>query len=398
MAHGPALKLAVALDGLKRRPAGPAVAEPSLSGPLIWSFCCDPAAGLAYDALSSRLGETRPGVTLGLSAPVEVAPAGSVLMPPPPRDGEGARRWFDRWRPEAVLLFGEVFQPAILAAADDRGIPVLGVALHVPRHRMVRWPFRGLARAMLATCSALLCEDVRAAATLRTLGAPRERLAVAGLLTPPVQILPSNEAERESVAELTSTRPVWCAAALPRSELAAVIEAHALALQRSHRLLLVIVPAEIGEAREIYDELGRQGWTVGLRSEGEDPEDDITIYIADLPGELGLWLRLAAIAFLGGTLSRNEPGRSPIEAAALGSAILHGPETGAYAADYRRLDGAGAARQVTKPIEIAAAVETLIAPDQAAEMAHAAWEVSTAGEDALSRTIAALDTALAGRG
>jgi 3-deoxy-D-manno-octulosonic-acid transferase len=145
------------------------------------------------------------------------------------------------------------------------------------------------------------------------------------------------------------------------------------------------------------DQLAQDGWAVGLRSEGDEPSDDLSVYIADLPGELGLWLRLAPISFMGGTLTGAPSSRSPMEAAVLGSAILHGPLTGDHAADYRRLDAAGAARVATRPADIAAAVEALSAPDQAAAMAHAAWEISSAGEDAIARTLAALEAALAGR-
>src|SRR5690606_30524009 len=102
------------------------------------------------------------------------------------------------------------------------------------------------------------------------------------------------------------------------------------------------------------------------------------------------------ISWIGGTLDAATESRSPMEAAALGSAILHGPATGAHRTDFARLDSAGAARQVRNADEIAAAVEVLLAPDQAAAMAHAAWEVSSAGEDAAARAVEMVKAVLAG--
>jgi 3-deoxy-D-manno-octulosonic-acid transferase len=62
-------------------------------------------------------------------------------------------------------------------------------------------------------------------------------------------------------------------------------------------------------------------------------------------GEMGLWLRLAPVSFVGGSIAPLG-GHNPFEAAALGSAILHGPATANFGPAYRALDATGGARTV----------------------------------------------------
>ena len=395
--------VALVLDRLLvRREAaltGPLPSRPD--GKVVWFMCPDAAAADSLGGLVAQLGSDLPKLGVVITAPGPLtgkSSAAAVTLAPNPGGGAAElARAFDHWQPTALILVGTPFRPSVVALARRRGVPVLGLALRgSTRSWMQRRLARGIARRHLAQFHRLMCEDAVTRRALVRIGAPRDRTEVSGLLARDVRVLPSNEAERELLSELLSSRPVWCATALPMAELPVILAAHRLASQRSHRLLLVVVPADNAEGPAMRDAIEAEGWVVGLRSEGEDPTDDIPIYLADLGGELGLWLRLAPISWIGGTLDSSPDARSPMEAAALGSAILHGPTPGAHRTDYARLDAAGAGRAVRTPDEIATAVETLLAPDQAAAMAHAAWEVSSAGEDAASRAVEMMQAILAG--
>src|SRR5260370_9425762 len=68
-----------------------------------------------------------------------------------------------------------------------------------------------------------------------------------------------------------------------------------------------------------------QGLRVARRGRGEPLTRETQIYLADTLGELGLFYRLARIAFIGGSLVA-KGGHNPFEAARLGCAVLHGPD------------------------------------------------------------------------
>jgi 3-deoxy-D-manno-octulosonic-acid transferase len=154
------------------------------------------------------------------------------------------------------------------------------------------------------------------------------------------------------------------------------------------------VPEDLDHAGRTAEALARDhGLSVARRSLDEEIEDDTQVYIADTEGELGLWYRLAPVAFFGGTLVPGGRPRHPFEAAALGAAILRGP---ALAADdpnrpvWDRLGQIGACRIVGDAGDLGDAVGDLLAPDRAAQMARAGWEASSAGTVAAERVVALL--------
>ncbi len=126
----------------------------------------------------------------------------------------------------------------------------------------------------------------------------------------------------------------------------------------------------------------------------EEPDDTTQILIADDPEDLGLFYRLAPVSFLGSSLASGQGGRNPFEAAALGSAVLYGPNVRQYLPFYTRLANAGAARIVNDAQSLATAVTRLVAPDQAAAMAHAGWDVISQGAEQTDRIIAMVQDTL----
>ena len=107
----------------------------------------------------------------------------------------------------------------------------------------------------------------------------------------------------------------------------------------------------------------------------------------DSAEEYGLWYRLAPITFLGGSLSGTGCHRNPMEAAALGSAIIHGPRPGPWGASFGRLGAARGARSVASTADLTEALTDLLAPDRMARLAGAAWGVCADGVEATDRTV-----------
>ena len=93
---------------------------------------------------------------------------------------------------------------------------------------------------------------------------------------------------------------------------------------------------------------------------------------------MGLWYRIAAVTFIGGSLA-DVGGHNPFEPALLGCAILHGPHVRNFIDAYRRLAIADAAVLVRSEDELSEALVATMAPDRAAAMAAAAWEVVQRG-------------------
>lgn len=379
-----------------------ATAIPRPDGPLVWIHVGSEAEALGVPELIDRLREehdeigilittARHGPDALLAArlprdvPVQAAPYGL---------GPGPGGFLDHWRPDIGIWADNRLDPVLVDAAHRAGIPLLLIDARVPERPGWRW-LPGLRRALLAKFTHVLAGDARSAEGLRGLGVAADRVEPTGFLQEGTAPLPCSQAERDSIAETLAARPVWLAAGVTPVEVEMVVAAHQQAMRRAHRLLLVLVPRPIETGPDLAAALEAGGWVVGLRSQDDEPEPEVEIYVADLPDELGLWYRLSPISLMGGTLMGESTGaeRNPYEAAALGSAVLYGPHTGIWRESYARLREAGAARAVADTASLARAVEFLLAPDKVAEMAAAAWEVTTSGAEATDRVVAlVLDT------
>jgi 3-deoxy-D-manno-octulosonic-acid transferase len=120
------------------------------------------------------------------------------------------------------------------------------------------------------------------------------------------------------------------------------------------------------------------------RASGDLITEAIQVLIIDDREEDGLWYRLASVTFLGQSLCNNG-GSDPYPAATFGSAMLHGPHLGNFTNAYARFKAVKATLQARDSASLADAVTTALAADIAAEMAHAAWEVCSAGAEVTDR-------------
>jgi 3-deoxy-D-manno-octulosonic-acid transferase len=375
-----ALGAYLALAGL-RGGGAPEPEAPRPEGPLLW-VQADGAARLPpIAALAERLAAEEVAMLVTLPpGEMPAAPRGLLLRPTPPEAAAGA--FLAHWRPDALLWVGGGLRPALLARTRAPRLLVDGAPEPGLLGPGARWP--GLARAVVPLFDRALVGGDAAAERLSRAGLPEERLEIAGPFEAPAPVLPCNERERRDLAQTIGARPVWLAGDLPLAELPAVVSAHRRASRTAHRLLLILAPRQGGDAPAMAKALTEAGLRVAQRAEGEEPTEAAQVYLADGTTEMGLWLRLAPLAFLGGTLTEGSI-RFPFEAAALGLALIHGPLTDPHAEAWARLDAAGAARVVAGTEDLGLAVEALLSPDRAAAMAHAGWDVATRGAEVAGR-------------
>ncbi len=368
----------------QRRDQAEASARPARPpGRLVWLHAPGEALVSPIRALARRLVE-EDGLPVLLTAPdTGLALDGVILQPPPPDNATDARAFLDYWRPEIAIFAGGQLRPAVMHEAAERKIPMLVVNGKAPvflRERDGWYP--GLMRTVLGRFRGIMAVDEAAARAFRKGGAGLSSVAVTGRMEEESAVLPAVESERAALSRLLTARPVWFAAGVVESEEAAVLQAHRKALQHSHRLLLILMPDQPSRAAALVKALGESGdWVVAERAKDEDPVAEVEILVADNPAEYGLWFRLAPVTFLGGTLSGKGPTRSPMEAAVLGSAIMHGPKTGQAGPVFGRLGAARATRAVASALDLGEALGDLLAPDRAARLAQAAWAVASEGAE-----------------
>ena len=347
-------------------PAGP--------GPLVLIAAPDPDAhGVRSVAAALTARRVRPRLALlgrdGLPAMADDAAAANLI---------------ERLQPDLLLVLGDALPALLVETAAQAEIPIVLADAHIAEDQgdgILRGAMRhAMRRQLLRRFQLLLLADpVSRAAALRQ-GVPAGRIRITGPVTETRDPLRCTEAERAALATMFQGRHVWLAVSLPEAEEQAIMAAHRAALRYSHRALLILIPDRPDRARALEERLEADGFTVALRSDEVEPTGEIQILIADDPGEMGLWYRLATVTYLGGTLSgKAEAPRHPFEPASLGSAIIPGPQLSPYADERRQLRGSDATRPVEGEAGLAEAVADLAQPDIVARIAANAWSVSTGG-------------------
>lgn len=368
---------------------GPAPVWPERQdGPLVWGFAETTERGRAMASLGSRLLALRPRAQVWLSGRIPKRPG--LVHAPLPRDmAADDLRAVRRFRPDIALWTGHVLRPGLLSSLSEGGSHLIALDLgdapfttEAPRWLPDPTP------ATLALFDSLYTTGPAASRRLRRLGVETGRVHDATPFLDTEAPLDCADSLHEELAGILAGRPVWLAARLCPEEARDVLQAHRQASRLAHRLLLVVVPADAAAAAQIAPLVAKAQMRVCDWDAGDTPDENTQVLLTRSPEDLGLWYRLAPLAFLGGSLAPGTGGTDPFEAASLGTAVLYGPNVGNHLEAYSRLVGAGAARIVRDADSLGAAVSHLVAPDQAAAMAHAGWDVISSGARLVDRLLA----------
>jgi 3-deoxy-D-manno-octulosonic-acid transferase len=169
-----------------------------------------------------------------------------------------------------------------------------------------------------------------------------------------------------------------------------VADAHLRLVADHPDAVTIVVPRHPDRGAAVAAMLAGRGIAAARRSRGEGMDRATAVYVADTLGELGLFYRLAPVAFLGGSLIPHG-GQNPIEPARLGAAVLHGPHVGNFADVYAALDRDGIATPVADAGELALEVARLIDdPEGTSARAARAGATLAPFAGALDATMAAL--------
>lgn len=374
--------------------------EPRPAGEVIWAHATSASEASALLRVFDALRALRPGIHMVMTHAAAVplpdeATSGVICTSVPEEQHDHIQSFLSHWQPDLCLWTGGALRPALIHAASERGVAMFLVnadegAFDALR---LRW-LPDLTRSTLGAFDAVFARNEAAGQRLIRLGLRPEALSVTGALQEGGSALPCDETTRDDLAAALLGRPIWLAANLHPDELPVITEAHRSAMRLAHRMLLVIVPDTLDHGDSFASALDDEGWRVVRWSDGGFPTETTQVLLADTPGEMGLWFRIAPVSFMGCSLVAGQGGRDPYGPAALGSAILYGPNVGRFLGAYSRLAGAGAARIVRDVGTLSAAVTRLTAPDQAATMAHAAWEVTSAGAEVTDRLLDLIQDAL----
>ena len=363
-------------------------------GALLWIHAASVGEATAVLALIERLLQARPTleilVTTGTVTSAHLLesrlPARARHQFAPVDLPRWIARFLEHWRPDLAIWVESELWPNLILATHARGIPMALVNGRMSARSYARWQrWAGLIGPMLEAFAVCLAQDDEQAKRLQHLGA--REVGTVGDLKAAAAALPVDGRQFEELGRQIYARPLWLAASTHTGEEEIAARVHHQVATAHPGLLTIIVPRHPARGDAIEAMLTARGLRVARRCRGEPITDQTDVYLADTIGELGLFYRLAGIAFVGGSLVA-KVGHNPFEAARLGCAVLHGPDTRNCTHMAAELTAAGAAETVSDANGLARAVSVLLNDQRLqAERAAAGKRVTAASSDILDTVL-----------
>ena len=338
--------------------------RPRPDGPLLWVHAASVGESVAALVLIERLAQDRPSLTLLLTSGTVTSanlvasrlPANAIHQFVPVDQASGVRRFLDHWRPDAAVWLESELWPNLVTETRRRNVPMVLANARISARSYRRWrrlPF--IAGPVLRAFDHCLALDEEQATRLRKLGAPGVR--VVGNLKASAAALSADQSALAGLQKCIGDRLVWVASSLHPGEEPLVAAVQKRFAGSDDAPLAILVPRHPENGPPMATAMADAGLTVRLRSHGDRPDGTTDVYVADTLGEMGLWFRLAGLAFVGGSLV-SAGGHNPLEPAHFGVAIVHGPDM----ANNRELAGMLARGGGAEPAEtLASAAELILA-------------------------------------
>ncbi|MFD0916129.1 lipid IV(A) 3-deoxy-D-manno-octulosonic acid transferase [Pseudahrensia aquimaris] len=365
-------------------------------GPLVWLHAASVGESLAIMPLIKRMESFGINLvfTTGTVTSASIAEdrlSERTIHQYVPMDVKRAvRRFLDHWQPDLVIFAESEIWPMTISELAKRNVPQILVNARMSDRSNRRWQKRpALAQAIFGQLSQVIAQSETDGERFRSLGAPW--VSVAGNLKTDVGVPQVDERVLAKIKSQIQDRPTWVSVSTHRGEEAIMGRVHRMVASHAPGLLTIIVPRHPDRSREVEEELQAQGLNVVTRSSGKSIGSHTDVFLGDTIGEMGLYLRLSEIAFMGKSLAA-EGGQNPIEPAMTGAAILSGRYVQNFRETYQKLLDAGGARLVSDENMLASHVLHLLRKRSDLEMMRdAARETVDGMTGALERTTLSLD-------
>jgi len=309
--------------------------------------------------------------------------------------GFAVRRFFRRHQPRALILVEGDYWPLVLREARRRGLPIAVVNGRVGDRSFRRMRrLRPLLGPLFAGVGRFGVQSAEDRDRLVALGVDPGRVAVTGNLkyeSPEPARKPELEA---ALTTLAAGRPILLAGSTMAQEEAMVLGAFRAA-GGGERALLVLAPRHPERWNEVDALLHSRGESAVRRTALASPERPgrPSVVLLDSLGELAGLYRLAAAAFIGGTLVPTG-GHNPLEAARFGVPLAVGPSMHNFREMAEAFDRAAAWRRVRDAGELGAVWrEQLEDPESGRATGERALRLVEASRGALGRTVEMLKEA-----
>ncbi len=370
------------------------------AGKTVWVHAVSVGEALAAVPMAGALMKDMPGINVYFSTVTETGSAvarerlgAGVRVFYFPFDFPFAvRRVIDAISPDCFVVVETEIWPNLLLELNKRGIPALMVNGRISprsfrRYRLARF----FIRRVLSMFARLNMQTDRDAERVIGLGAPADRVAVAGNVKFDQACGPADglkDVMSKAALGLPEDSVALVAGSTHEGEEEEVIRAYRLVLRDFPKAFLIIAPRHPERLPDVRALLAREGMDYRLKSGIHcGTTTGPGVLLVDTMGELAGIYRVGDINFVGGSWVP-VGGHNILEPAAFGKAVFFGPHMHNFAEISRILKECGAGMEVADGEALAReAIRLLREPGHVAAIAKAAREAIQRNRGAVKRNV-----------
>lgn len=279
-----------------------------------------------------------------------------------PLDTAGAvARFYAHLKPRLMIVMETEIWPNFYRGAQHRNIPMVMANARLSENSVKQYRrWRALIEPVLAPVSWVGAQSAEDAARLVRCGSRAELTENTGNLKFDLQV-PASLSEQAEALRLNwgPARPVLVAGSTHEADEAVLIPVFARLLEKLPDALLILVPRHPERFERAAQTARQAGLNTQMFSEGHGCSSDTQCFVIDTMGQLMNYYACADTVFVGGSMGE-QGGHNALEPAALGKAIMIGPNYWNAKDIVAELLQCGAAKQVANADEMLIVSEQLL--------------------------------------
>ena len=263
--------------------------------------------------------------------------------------------FINHWKPSLLLLIESEIWPHVIIKSFNKKIPLILLQGRMSKKSYKKWLLvNSLSQYLYKKFSLIVSQDLTNGNRYKILGGNN---VMSGInLKNGITANHMNYREEEEIIALTNKRPILLFASIhDKIEDQAAIASHIEAKKNNADLLTIIVPRHTKMIKNLISLVDIYKLKTKIRSKKQEPDCNTEIYIADTIGELGSFMKISDICFVGGSLSP-KGGHNLIEPALEKCAIIYGPDVSNHANTSEILLKENAAIQINNINELKTAI------------------------------------------
>lgn len=243
-----------------------------------------------------------------------------------PIDWPGScQRFIERLQPKLVILMETELWPNFLNLCDKNKIPTLLANARLSDKSLKNYlKYPKLTQPMLAKVNHICAQYDLDKNNFMQLGVKQKNMSQVGNIKFDIQLSQEiKKAQQKLKQSWVNGRLVWVAASIHPDEFELIIDTHLALLKKHPDLLLIAIPRHPEKFSEFKTLCIQNKINFICRSEKIIPNQHVSLVVGDTMGEMLLFLGLADVTFMGGSLI-SRGGHNPLESIVCGVPVIMG--------------------------------------------------------------------------